>query len=227
MCWKLRNPPSYLNRVEPECSRPPRSKQAGTELLSDSHTEASTAALSEIKKKKKRVLFLFMRCLHSGSLSESGCLLKMAGTFQYMIPRKAPSELNGKLPRFIYISVISSTESRDAHSTNEPSMSALPPREIHPHPVEQRGIFLMPDAPYKTETSQPAELKPGYWYWLLLVLHPLLYSSDSTVSFSPLLLSRVMLQQQQHLQGALHVCHVGNMAQDKPIQLSLPFPGPN
>lgn len=66
---------------------------------------------------------------------------------------------------------------RCSDSTNEPSMSALPPGEIHPHPVEQRGIFLMLNAPYKTETSQPTELKPGYWYWLRIS------SASSTLQF--------------------------------------------
>lgn len=82
---------------------------------------------------------------------------------------------------------------------------------------------------YKTGSSQPAELKPGYWYWLRISSASSTLQSDSPVSFfSVLHLSHVLLQQ-QHPRGALHVCHVGNMAafQDEPIQLRLPFPEPN
>lgn len=117
---------------------------------------------------------------------------------------------------------------RCSDSTNEPSMSALPPGEIHPHLVEQRQIFLMLNAPVRQQPASPQSLCQGIDIGSVLVLHPPLYCSDSPVSFSTLLLSHVMLQQ-QHPRGAVHVCHVGDMAafQDEPIQLRLPFPGPN
>lgn len=103
---------------EPECSRPPRSKQAGTELLLSSHTEAFTAALSEVKDSAYSVYEMFAQW--------ESVRVRMFTENQRKIPiydsQKSPTELNGKLPSFIYISVISSTESGDALilQTNHP-----------------------------------------------------------------------------------------------------------
>lgn len=85
---------------------------------------------------------------------------------------------------------------RCSDSPNEPFMSALPSGEIHSHPMEQRRIFLMLNGPVRQEPASPQSLSQGIDIGSVLVLHPLLYSSDSLVSFSPLLLSHVTLQQQ-------------------------------
>lgn len=81
---------------------------------------------------------------------------------------------------------------------------------------------------YKTRTVQLSEPKPQYWYWLRIssasfTLLLWLSSQFFTATFLHVLL------QQQPPRGAHHVCHVGDMAafQDEPIQLRLPFPGPN
>lgn len=162
-----------------------------------------------------------MRCLHSGSLSESGCLRKMGGKFQYMSPRNAaPSQMETywDSPRFQWSPALNPEtlwfHKRAAHvgsrSNSPPSSGA-------------KRDLLHAQYPYKTRSSPPSDYKPQYWYWLVLVLHPLFWRSG----FHRYFLSHVMLQQPPPPWGAL--CHVGDMAafQEEPIQLRLPFPGPN
>lgn len=95
---------------EPECGQPARSKQAGTELLSSSHTDAFTAALSEVKDSAYSVYEMFAQweSVRVRMFTENGRKIPIYDS------QKSPSEFNGKLPRFIYISVFSSSESGDA-----------------------------------------------------------------------------------------------------------------
>lgn len=89
--------------------------------------------------------------------------------------------------------------------------------------------LLNAQCPYKTGSSQPAELKPGYWYWLRISSASFTLQSWLASEFFQCYFWAMCCYSKQHPRGAFHVCHVGNMAafQDEPIQLRLPFPGPN
>lgn len=114
-----------------------------------------------------------MRCLHSGSLSESGCLRKMGGKFQYTSPRKAaPSQME------------TYRDSLRFHSSPALNLETLwfHKQAVHvscrrnsPPPSGAKRDLLHTQYPYKTRSSLPSEYKPQYWHWLVLVLHPLFW----------------------------------------------------
>lgn len=114
-----------------------------------------------------------MRCLHSGSLSESGCLRKMGGKFQYTSPRKAaPSQMETyrDSPRFRSTPALNLEtlwfHKRAAHVGSR--------RNSPPSSGTKRDL-LQAQYPYKTRSSPPSEYKPQHWHWLVLVLHPLFW----------------------------------------------------
>ena len=115
---------------------------------------------------------------------------------QYIIARK-PLQVKWKITQIhLHFSHFQLWIWRCCDPTTKVSSLALPQGETCPHPVKQRGIFLMLNAPLRQEPGSPQSLSRGIDIGSVLVLHPLLYSSDSPVSFSPLHLSHVTLPSQ-------------------------------
>lgn len=114
-----------------------------------------------------------MRCLHSGSLSESGCLRKMGGKFQYTSPRKAaPSQMETyrDSPRF------RSTPALNLETLRFHKRAAhVGSRRNSPPSSGTKRDLLQAQCPYKTRSSPPSEYKPRCWHWLVLVPHPLFW----------------------------------------------------
>lgn len=126
-----------------------------------------------------------MRCLHSGSLSESGCLRKMGGKFQYRSPREAaPSQMETyrDSPRFHWSPALNLEtlwfHKRAAHVGSR--------RNSPPSSGAKRDL-LHSQYPSKTRSSLPSEYKPQYCHWLVLVLHPLFWLASQvfTTTFEP------------------------------------------